>query len=97
MFEKTYQLKDSFFKNIDLKNSVNKEVYNKIIIDLDNYYHLFYETMRFGSGPTLPDKPIKPKKRIIVVILFFVSLFIFILSAFIIECRVNNKKNILKK
>ncbi len=97
LFEKTYQLKDSFFKNIDLKNSVNKEVYNKIIINLDNYNHLFYETMRFGSGPTLPDKPIKPKKKLIVVVSFFLFFFMFIFFAFIIEWWVNNKKNILKK
>ena len=97
LFEKTCQLKDSFFKNIDLKNSVNKEVYNKIIIDLDNYHHLFYEIIRFGSGPTLPDKPIKPKKKLIVVISFFLSLFIFIFLAFIIECRENNKQTMLKK
>jgi LPS O-antigen subunit length determinant protein (WzzB/FepE family) len=97
LFEKVYQLKDSFFKNLDLKNSVNKEVYNKIIIDLDNYHYLFYEIIRFGSGPTLPDKPIKPNKKLIVVISFFLSFFIFIFSAFIIEWWENNKKNILKK
>jgi capsular polysaccharide biosynthesis protein len=97
LFEKVYQLKDSFFKNLDLKNSVNKEVYNKIIIDLDNYHYLFYETIRFGSGPTLPDKPIKPNKKLIVVISFFLSFFIFIFSVFIIEWWENNKKNILKK
>jgi len=97
LFEKIYQLKDSFFKNLDLKNGVNKEVYNNIIIDLNSYYHLFYETMRFASGPKLPSKPIKPKKKLIIVISFFLSFFIFIFSAFIIEWWVNNKKNILKK
>ena len=59
--------KNYFLKNIDLKNSINKEVYNKII-NLDSYHHLFYGTMRFGSCPTLPNKPIRLKKKLIVVL-----------------------------
>ena len=92
--DETFKL---FFKNKDLKNDINKEVWNNLYTSLENFRKIYYEDMRFISCPTLPEKPTKPNKKLIVIISFITSLFIFIFLAFMIEWWENNKDKLLKK
>ncbi len=88
IFKKEYNL---FFKNKNLQNDVIREVYNTLTIQLNNYNQTFYEKIKFIAGPSIPNKPIKPKKKLIVAVSFITSIFFFIFLAFFVEWWENNK------
>jgi len=96
-FRKILNLKEEFFKNKDLTIDTVKEVFNQLRIDIENFNTLFYEEMRFISEPSLPQKPIKPKKPVIVIAGFFIGFFLFIFLAFAVEFWTKNKKSITGK
>ncbi|MEC5159798.1 MULTISPECIES: hypothetical protein [unclassified Janthinobacterium] len=48
-------VKESVFKDKDLKDELVKEVYNEISIDNQNAISLFLEKTRFIAGPSLPE------------------------------------------
>ncbi len=91
IFQKEYK---DFFKNKDFKDDVIQEVFNSVTIQLNNFKKDYYENMKFISGPTIPTKPIKPKKRLIVAVTFVTSIFLFIFLAFFKEWWENNKSKI---
>jgi hypothetical protein len=89
-------LMDDYFKSKDLNDDKVKTVYNSLTTDISKFTILFSQTMRFISGPTLPEQPTRPKKSVITIIGFFISLLIFISLAFILEFWEKNKKYINK-
>jgi LPS O-antigen subunit length determinant protein (WzzB/FepE family) len=91
------RLKDRFFtkKNLpaDIDEKVIRLIANEVAKDLENFRNL-NEEMQFLAGPSLPKKPIKPRKVLITAISFILGLFIFVFSAFFIEWWENNKNKI---
>ena len=97
LFEKLIALRNEVFNEISVKNDAVQEVSNSIVIDFDNFNKMFYEDMRFVSGPSLPEKHIKSKKSIIVAISFFAALFGFVMYAFILEWFHNNRSKMVSQ
>lgn len=89
-------LMNDYFKSKDLNDDKVKSVYNSLTTDISKFTILFSQAMRFISGPTLPEQPTRPKKSVITIIGFFISLLIFISLAFILEFWEKNKKYINK-
>lgn len=90
---KCMELKDAFFAKKDSPADVTREAGNDVAIDFDNFVNL-KEEMQFISGPTLPARPIKPRKALIVVISFIIAFFIFVVLAFFIDWWKYNRKKI---
>ncbi|NIM18008.1 MAG: hypothetical protein GTO45_38935 [Candidatus Aminicenantes bacterium] len=88
------KLKDSFFARKNQPGKINDDVArqlaNELVKDFDNFRNL-NEEMQFLSGPSLPKKPIKPRKILITVISFILGFFIFVFLAFFVEWWENNK------
>jgi uncharacterized protein (DUF2267 family) len=88
------RLKDRFFtkKNLpeDIDEKVTRLIANEVAKDLENFRNL-NEEMQFLSGPSLPKKPIKPRKVLITVISFILGFFIFVFLAFFVEWWETNK------
>ena len=86
-------IKNDLFKNKDLNKDATKEVFNNISIDIQNFEkNSTYN--RFISGPNIPEKPIKPNKRVIVMVTFFASFFLLVMVTFILEWWQKNIENI---
>lgn len=88
-------IKSDLVKELDLSQDTAKEAINNISIDIQSFMNL-YQNYRFISGPTIPEKPLKPNKRVIVIVTFFASFFLLVIITFILEWWQNNKKNIFQ-
>lgn len=88
------KLKDSFFAGKNLPgeghDDVARQLANELVKDFDNFRNL-NEEMQFLSGPSLPKKPVKPRKILITVISFVLGFFIFLFLAFFVEWWETNK------
>jgi hypothetical protein len=85
---------DGFFKTQDLTRTSIQEVVNQFYNEMDVFRTLFYEDMRFLSGPPFPAKVVRPWKRLIVMIAFSFAFFFFLFIAFAVEWWQKNKKQI---
>ncbi len=83
-------IKNDFFKNKDISKDSTREVFNSISIDIQGFERNNINN-RFISGPSIPEKHIKPNKRIIVMVTFFASFFLLVMMTFILEWWQKNK------
>lgn len=88
---------DGFFKAKGLAQGFRQTAANQFYIEMEVYRTLFYEDMRFLSGPPFPAKVVRPWKRLIVVIAFFLSFFFFLFIAMASEWWQKNKKLITSR
>lgn len=82
--------KDEVFKNKDHNKDAVKEVFNSLSIDLQTFELAFFNNCRFTSGPTFPTTNIRPRRSLIVIISCFVSFFLLVILAFIlnlVQCK----------
>jgi LPS O-antigen subunit length determinant protein (WzzB/FepE family) len=84
-------IKNDFFKNHDVSKDSTKEVFNNISIDIQGFERININN-RFVSGPSIPEKHIKPNKRVIVMVTFFASFFLLVMMTFILEWWQKNKE-----
>lgn len=75
-------VKADVFRDKDLSMDTVKEVFNSLSIDLQTFDLVFFSLTRFISGPTMPNRHIKPRKILIVIITFFLAAFFFVCLAF---------------
>lgn len=87
-------IKAQIFKNEDFSRDTIKEVYNHLSIDLQAFELAFFNNCRFTSGPTIPEKYIKPRKSLIVIASCFFSFFLLVILAIILHWLQNNKKTL---
>jgi Chain length determinant protein len=85
-------IKAELFKNKDLSKDTVKEVFNNLTIDLQAFEFTFFSNCHFISGPTIPEKYIKPHKSLIVIASCFSSFFLLVILAFILHWLQSNKK-----
>jgi len=85
-------LKDAFFKEKDPGNPGTQAVLNSIAIDRERFNTLFYKTLRFVSGPSLPEVPQWPRKSIFVIFGFFIGTLLFFSIALVLEFWNKHKK-----
>lgn len=83
-------IKSDLIKGLDLSQDSTKEAINNIELDIQRFMNL-YINYRFISGPTIPEKHIKPNKRIIVMVTFFASFFLLVMVTFILAWWQKNK------
>jgi len=86
-------IKSDLIKDLDLSKDTTKEEINNISIAIQRFVNL-YTHYRFISGPSVPNTPIKPNKRVIVTGAFFASFFLLIIMTVFLEWWRNNKENI---
>jgi hypothetical protein len=91
VFEEIEFVKEDFFKKKKQDTPENRAIHNSISIELGRFNMLFYKSLRFVSGPSLPDAPEWPKKSLFVIIGFFMGVFIFLFIAFFLEFWEKNK------
>jgi len=91
VFKDIAALNEAFFKEKDPGNPRTQAVLNSIAIDRERFNTLFYKTLRFVSGPSLPEVPEWPRKSIFVIFGFFIGTLLFIFIAFILEFWNKNK------
>jgi hypothetical protein len=77
--------------NKDLSKDTVKEVFNNLSIDLQAFELAFFSNCRFISGPTIPETPIKPRRKAIVIASCFSSFFLLVILAFILHWLQSNK------
>jgi LPS O-antigen subunit length determinant protein (WzzB/FepE family) len=93
LFNRCMELKTALPTQKEFPADIIRQVDNELSVDLDNFRG-FSEEMQFLSGPTLPKKPIKPRKALIAAIAFVLGVFIFIFLAFFVEWWQSNKNKI---
>jgi hypothetical protein len=84
-------IKSDLVKNMDLSQDIAKEAINNVSVDIQRFMNL-YTNYRFISGPSIPEKHIKPNKRVIVMVTFFASFFLLVMTTFILEWWQKNKE-----
>jgi LPS O-antigen subunit length determinant protein (WzzB/FepE family) len=94
IFSQLKSIKSDVFKNKDFRKGTVKAVVNDLSIDLQVFDLAFFTNCRFISDPTIPVRPIKPRKSVIVCMAFFISLFFFMALALILHWWQGNKKAI---
>ena len=95
IFSQLKSIKVEVFNNKDFRKGTVKEVYNNLNIDLQTFDLAFFTNCRFISGPTFPDRHIKPRKSVIVIIACFLSFFFFMVLTLVLHWWQSNKKAIL--
>lgn len=90
-------LKETEFQKKDKQLDKVKQVFNELTNTFENYHNKYYEKIRFSSVPEIPEKHIKPKKRMIVILTFCLAFLFWILLAFVMEWWENNRKKIIGK
>ena len=91
LFKEITALKENFFNKENVDDPEARGVRNSIAIDLEKFNTLFYKTLRFISGPSLPEFPEWPRKAIFIIFGFFLGALIFISTALILEFWSKNK------
>ena len=94
-FQDLLNFSKEFFKTLDLTRNSIQTVVNQFYIEMETYRTLFFEDMRFLSGPPLPAKVVAPKKRLIVAVAFFLAFFFFLFVTLIIEWWQKNRETIV--
>jgi hypothetical protein len=94
-FQDLLNFSKEFFKTRDLTRDSIRTVVNHFYIEMETYRTLFFEDMRFLSGPPLPAKVVAPKKRLIVAVAFFLAFFFFLFVTLMIEWWQKNKETIV--
>lgn len=94
LLSKSVQLMDSFPAKKDLPDDIIREVKNNLAVDFGNLLK-FKEGMQFIAGPAFLEKPIRPRKAVIIATALLVGFFLFIFLAFFIEWWNKNKKKIV--
>lgn len=94
IFSQLKAIKSDVFKNKDFQKGPVKEVFNNLSIDLQAFDLAFFTNCRFISGPTVPERHIKPRKSIIVILTCFLSFFFFIVLTLVLHWWQRNKKEI---
>lgn len=89
-------IKAELFKDKDLSKDTIKEVFNNLSIDLQTFELAFFSNCRFISGPTIPEKHIKPRKSLIVIASFFSSFFLLVILVLVLHWLQSNKKTFTK-
>jgi len=89
-------LRDAMFKKNPEVNDIEKLVLNGLNNDFERFSSIYYEILTFIDKPDIPHVPIKPKRKTILAVTFFLSLFILIFLSFIIEWWKNNKNKIVE-
>jgi hypothetical protein len=84
-------IKNDLVKDMDSSQDIAKEAINNISVDIQRFTNL-YTNYRFISGPSIPAKHIKPNKRVIVMVTFFASFFLLVMTTFILEWWQKNKE-----
>jgi LPS O-antigen subunit length determinant protein (WzzB/FepE family) len=85
VFKEIEMVKENLFKGRKSDALETRAVHNSITIELSRFNILFYKSLRFVSGPSLPDAPEWPKKSIFIIFGFFIGSLIFIFTALILE------------
>lgn len=93
LLDKCLALKDFIQKEKNIPEDVKKQAVNELEIDLEKFNSLRRD-MQYVSLPSLPDKPVKPRKAIITAVAFLLAFFFFIVLAFFLEWWQTNKKQI---
>ena len=78
-------IKEDVFKNKDSSKDTVKEVLNNLNIDQQAFELAFFNDCRFVSGPTIPDSPIKPQRRLIVIVSSIASFFSMVILSFVLH------------
>ncbi len=87
--------KNTFFTAREgIPTGILKQAENEFSVDLNGFGE-FRDKMEFISGPTMPRRPIKPKKNLIVAIGFLLGLLLSICLAFFVDWWLLNKKKIV--
>jgi hypothetical protein len=94
-FREIMAFAEDLFKKKDLTRSAVQTVVNQFYIDMETYRTLFFEDMRFLSGPPLPAKVIAPKKRLIVTTIFSGAFIFFLFLALSFEWWKKNRLRIM--
>jgi hypothetical protein len=82
--------KERFFAGKDDEES---KLASYILSEQFFYFRKLQSTIyKFISGPTLPERHFKPKRKRIVIAAFFLAFFILVFIAFLVEAWENNKK-----
>ncbi|MHA1344660.1 MAG: Wzz/FepE/Etk N-terminal domain-containing protein [Promethearchaeota archaeon] len=89
-------LRDSMFKEDPEVNDIEKLVLNGLNNDFERFSSIYYEILTFIDKPDIPHVPIKPKRKTILAVTFFMSFFILVFLSFIIEWWRNNKNKIIE-
>jgi LPS O-antigen subunit length determinant protein (WzzB/FepE family) len=87
-------IKESVFSDKDLGKDEIKEAFNNISIDLQTFDLNFYFNSRFVSGPTIPEIYSKPRRSLIVILSFVISLFSLVIFVLIADWWKRNKSAI---
>jgi len=93
LLEKCLKFKEFIAAKKDLPGDVVQQAVNELAIDLESFSGLKRD-MQYVSPPSLPIKPVKPRKAIIVTVAFVFGFFFFVVLAFFIEWWHTNKKKI---
>ena|GEM_PF-1036439 len=91
VFEEIETVKENFFKKKKQDAPETQAVFNSITMELGRFNMLFYKSLRFVSGPSLPDTPEWPKKSLFVILGFFMGTLIFLFIALFLEFWEKNK------
>jgi len=91
LLQEMKRLTAEFFKDKNLEETAIRVVHNTIGIDMQRLRMLFFKTLRFISGPNLPEKPTWPRKSIFLVFGFVFGLIISLFAAFFLEFWNRNK------
>ena len=91
LFKEITALSENFFNKGNADDPEARGVRNSIAIDLEKFNTLFYKTLRFISGPSLPEFPEWPRKSIFVIFGIFLGTLIFLATALILEFWSKNK------
>jgi hypothetical protein len=95
IFKEAENFKGTFLSGKDQKDPIIRTVTNSINIGLEKFNMLYYKTLRFVSGPSLPLKPQWPRKSIFLITGFFLGVILFIFIALILEFW-NRHKGLIK-
>ena len=93
LLAKMIELKENFFSGKKLTPDISRQVINDLTVDLDNFSNLS-AGIEFISGPTISNRPVKPRIVIIVAVALVVGFFLIIFLAFFIDWWKTNKKKI---
>jgi hypothetical protein len=91
LFKEITTLRENFFNKGNADDPEIRGVRNSTAIDLEKFNTLFYKTLRFISGPSLPEFPEWPRKSIFIIFGFFLGTLLFVSTALILEFWSKNK------
>lgn len=94
LYQQSRALLVKLFTGKDPAPDTVQQVHNALTIDYDNFAALS-SRMRFASGPTLPERPISPRKALVVIISVVLALLVFVILAFVREWWGTHRRDVL--